>query len=733
MAQGLLKSNRSRDGIAAILAQNIGDLEDDMWQLQQSWLTKANELTAFETQLSQAGIRVLNGPNLIKQPQFTSREVPTSTVIYDKHTIAAEANGGAATTYTITDENITASMVLFQVITSDYTLIKSAITASCSAGSAVISVPARSAHNEAWDIEVWICTKAAATLPYGEISRSYATSQVWLDSVANAQYAGQENDQISESVVTLTGNDIVTDADGTTYDKAVAFTVVNPPTNGWGNADKLIWYYGNRRIEMENGEPKYRRYGQIDEMEVGETYTLSCWARVTSGTKAMLWIGACPYNGQYIKVPNGYEYHEIEALGGEWQRVTFEFEFSPTGDQFYTYTNNNVTYQSPNWLKQVGFGVCRKYACTVQLCGFRLVKGRMWVTDTYSDLLAENEAIRARMTAAESALLQRVQWTYFWEFFANLASQEDGDSSTAAHAVGEILVVGTQLYRVTAAIAIGDSITDEGNGANVEAVTVAELIGEMIDDTAGNGATGVAWSADKVRNALKNIIAPYKLAAGTYYAGNIIIDGEELYLVEQTINAGSPIITSGVAKNATKKTVAQLLESLGYQVENKADKNHLVCQDISVGRKANTGTGSSSVAAGSQTEAPADQAQAFGTGTVADLKNMTAVGMYNTRHYPEWKPNTQYSYGDKIIHDGDYYECGEPHTSGTDFDDQYWDSDYPDSSSPVFVVGKGTSDNNRSDAMVVDRSGNCQLAGNLTLGNVTLTASQLQALKAMLS
>ena len=155
---------------------------------------------------------------------------------------------------------------------------------------------------------------------------------------------------------------------------------------------------------MENGAPKYTRYGEIEEMEVGETYILSCWVRVTSGTKAMLWLGACPYNGQYTKVPNGYEYHEIEANGGAWQRVEFTFVFNPTGDRFYTFTNNNVQYQGCNWTKSVGFGVCRKYAGTVQLCGFRLMKDPMWVPDI-SLLYDSYVALDARVTALEQAII----------------------------------------------------------------------------------------------------------------------------------------------------------------------------------------------------------------------------------------------------------------------------------------------------------------------------------------
>ena len=404
MAQGLIKSDKTRDGIAAVLARNLGDLEEGMWQLQQDWLAADAKFDGMQAALEQAGLRILNRPNLLRQPEFVSVNVPNGTVVYNKHTVAAEANGGAATTYTITDENITASMVKHQVINGGYEYCATAdITVSCSAGSCTVSLPARTAHNAAFDIEIWLCVEQAKTLPYGEISRWYASSQPYLDSWKAAAHRGDEQDEITEDVVTLTGNDIITEADGETYSKAIAFTVTNPPSSGWGNSDRMIWNYGSHGAGAtpvalpSSGE----YYGDLP-LVVGEKYTLSCWARITSGTKAMLWIGVDPQH--YWKHPNGYEYHEIEAENGVWQRVTFEFTFNPTGDHFYTYTSNGTSYQGVNWVKTVGIGVCRKYAGTVQLTGFRLVRGKMYICETYDDLDEDLAATKTRVTALEAAV-----------------------------------------------------------------------------------------------------------------------------------------------------------------------------------------------------------------------------------------------------------------------------------------------------------------------------------------
>lgn len=422
MARGTIHSEETRNHMTGLLWVNMGDLEGDMEELQEYVAESVQHIDngvpeieavrdQFHQELIEAGMKKLNGPNLIKQPQYTSRTYPTSAVIEQTLSIPAEdAIAAAATlTYTVTDENITSSYVLHGVVISNYDALTGMgkVTATFAAGSATISIAAREDAHAAMTVKVYLCTVATVTVPYGEISRSYATNQPYLDSIGNpGGYSGNETgDQIAESVVTLTGANIVTDEDGVQYTQAIQFTVTNPPSSGWGNADKLIWNYGNNYIEMENGEPKYRRYGQIDEMEVGKTYTMSCWARMTAAnTKARLWLGCCPYNAQYLKVPNGYDMNNIEVTSTTWTRVHFTFVFNPTGDQFYTFTNDNTTYQAANWLKQIAFGVCRKYAGTVQLCGFRLVEGELYLPDA-SKLITDKAEKAPNPTAGHVATL----------------------------------------------------------------------------------------------------------------------------------------------------------------------------------------------------------------------------------------------------------------------------------------------------------------------------------------
>lgn len=396
MAQGVIKSEETRNHMTGLLWTNMGNLEGDMAELREDMdeameaidpgiqaITEAR--TQFYQDLIEAGLRTVNGPNLIGQPEFTTRDYPSSDVIEETLNIPAEtaAEAEETLTFTVTDENITSSYVLHGVQISDYTALSGAskVTGTFSAGSATISIEAREGAHTAMTVKVYLCTVTSVTVPYGSTARAWATNRPYIQDIsAGHDYNGQNNDEITEIGVTLTGNDIVTDEDGTQYTKAVQFTVTDPPVNGWGSADKLIWNYANGRIEMENGEPKYARYGQINDMQVGKIYTMSCWARMmAANTKARLWMGCCP--NQYTKVPDGYDMYNIEVDSTEWTRKAFTFTFNPTGSQFYIVTDGNKSYQVPNWLKQIGFGVCRKYAGTVQLCGFRLTEGELYLPD----------------------------------------------------------------------------------------------------------------------------------------------------------------------------------------------------------------------------------------------------------------------------------------------------------------------------------------------------------------
>ena len=147
------------------------------------------------------------------------------------------------------------------------------------------------------------------------------------------------------------------------------------------------------------------------------------------------------------------------------------------------------------------------------------------------------------------------------------------DTTTAAeaHAVGDVISVGGQLYVVTAAIAIGDTITE---GTNVESTTVmaqiAAKIAALIDDTAGDGDTAKVYSADKIVDLLANLcalsnicVASSATASSTINNGTLVLLNGVLYKTTDVIGMGGTI-TPGT--NATATTLVKELAALKLTV-----------------------------------------------------------------------------------------------------------------------------------------------------------------------
>lgn len=148
----------------------------------------------------------------------------------------------------------------------------------------------------------------------------------------------------------------------------------------------------------------------------------------------------------------------------------------------------------------------------------------------------------------------------------------DTVTAAEAHAVGDVISVGGQLYVVTAAIAIGDTIAD---GTNVASTTVmaqiAAKIAALIDDTAGDGDTAKVYSADKVHDllaalcALSNIcVASSATASSGINSGVLILLNGVLYKTTEYIVSGSTI-TPGT--NATETTLVAELVALKDKVD----------------------------------------------------------------------------------------------------------------------------------------------------------------------
>ena len=418
MAQGVILSDKSRDGIAALLLSNLGNLEEQMWELDQNTqdaITAAQEaagasagavadaesalieMDSILESLSLSRASRLNRPNLLKQNFWTSRMMPSSAVIVEELTVPAEDATAAAQalTFTITNEAITSSYVLHGVKSSDFNVVSwDSVTGTFSAGSATITIAARSgAHNAAVTVKVALCTQSSQNVPYGSASRISGSGSPYLNSIYDGWYPGDDStDNIYVSVASLATADRITEPDGETYDKALQYNIT--ANSAYGNIEWLQYNNANYRSGYFQGNTP-RNYGHIDELIPGKKYTVSCWARVISGDGAWMRFGwgsnysNAPWNNDKSGVS---DWQVIE--GTEWRRYWWTFTFNPQGTWFtetsseITVNNETKTYitRTYAWNKSVWFGIGRKFTSVVQLCGFRLVEGGMWLPTKYDEL-----------------------------------------------------------------------------------------------------------------------------------------------------------------------------------------------------------------------------------------------------------------------------------------------------------------------------------------------------------
>lgn len=463
MAQGMLRSCKTRDGIAAMLADNIGYLEEDMYDIQQEWLAQHSAFDDMEDALEQAGLRVLNRPNLIKQNWWTNGTGVEHPVVYGK---AARISGSSCPYMTN------------------------------------INGPTETTQTTAPTAE----QKAAATSIYSVTEGGVTTYHIFTDT-----------DSIKPTVAALASADQITETDGETYDRAINFDIT--ANSAYGNTEWLLYYNPSTTRTYKQGNT-FKDWGQVNEMVPGRRYSLSCWVRVLSGDGAWIRMG---YGNSYSNQPyddstnhrSGIsDWIKVEPLNGAWQRISWTFDFEPVGD-WYTETSEQVTVNNEtvtqitrtyNWFKKVGFGIGRKYTAVVQMCGFRLVEGRTFVCDTYDDLEDDVNDTKDRVTALETASAA-VPGAIAAAKSAMLSIMAESDTATAtaAHAVGELITVGDALYRVTSAIATGETIAA---GTNVTATTLAAEI-----------AAAKTYTDTAIANATQALIVDFGTLTARNYSG----------------------------------------------------------------------------------------------------------------------------------------------------------------------------------------------------------------------
>ena len=223
------------------------------------------------------------------------------------------------------------------------------------------------------------------------------------------------DDGITTDCVSLTGDAIITEPNGETFNKAIQYNIT--ANTAWGNMETLYYPQGQSTAYYKQGETA-KSYGyRIDEMEVGETYTVSCMARLTSGDEAWLkfgWGGTSMNSMGYPPDKSGVS-DVIKVTGTDWQRVSWSFVFNPTGAEYSETTEqatdtSGQTYtrvvRSYNWQKRVMIGVHRKYTATLQLAAFRLTKGGLYGNNTIDTLAAQIKDLEARVAELQATVLE---------------------------------------------------------------------------------------------------------------------------------------------------------------------------------------------------------------------------------------------------------------------------------------------------------------------------------------
>lgn len=323
-----------------------------------------------------------------------------------------------------------------------------------------------------------------------------------------------------------------------------------------------------------------------------------------------------------------------------------------------------------------------------------------------------------------------------------IASDEE-TTATEAHAVGDVISVGGQLYVVTAAIAIGDTIAE---GTNVESTTVmAQMAAKM---------AACLTSSTFAEYFIENIMGIECRTAGSSFEFNashkIAHERGTVYICEYigaswyTIYGFQSFPTESDS-NFNVNTIWGYIQGKFDNLENSKAPIDAPAFTRHLSLATTYATGYGAISAGEGTSAYGRCSSAFGTGTSTQIRNSHVTGRYNIIEQTESIRSRQtYKVGD-IVEEGtgNYYKCKNGYTSPNNStwlpseDTTHWEPwiGYAE------VVGNGTGpeSSNRSNARTLDFSGNEEIAGtfkcqtDITIGSTTITEAQLQALLATLS
>lgn len=397
-----LSGTISTANLVALFARNIADVEDSIYQFQAT----ADGITDA---LAAANLQVLNEPNLLKQDDFwTNTGDSAGDIIY-----------GDASMY------------------------------SASSGAYMKSISAN--RKVEFDHEPTAEESAGAYRIYHRTAGSDSSGNTWTEAWIVHWLV---DDSITTSCVTLTGDDIIHEVDGEDFTKAIQYNITE--NSAYGNMETLYWKRGQNDLKYTAGQTPPKTWAEIEEMEVGKTYTVSCWGRVISGDGALLkfgWGGKYFYSMGYPSDKAGVsDWKELTST--TWTRLYWTFKFEPTGDYYTEATADGVTTRTFNWSKRVIIGVGRKYTSVIQLCGFRLTQGGLYGNNTVDTLQLNVEDTMDQVSAALSSI----------------APVESGATASTNYAAGALIVWKGRLYKTSTAVATGATWAV---GTNLTATTLA--------------------------------------------------------------------------------------------------------------------------------------------------------------------------------------------------------------------------------------------------------------------
>ena len=351
------------------------------------------------------------------------------------------------------------------------------------------------------------------------------------------------------------------------------------------------------------------------------------------------------------------------------------------------------------------------------------------ITSTTKGLLIPRMTVNQRLAIASPVAGLLVYQTdrkagfYYYE-----ASSNEGEASSGWVLMTEDKIADDAIKEnmITDGAITEDKIADDAIKENmivdgevtVNKIANGELTGDKLEDdptfngtvTAdafvgdGSGLTGVTATITD------NSITANKIADGEITGDKLVNDPTFNGTVTADAFVGDGSLLTGLTSTAGLVSITENSKT-GYRRADADAANYgdigLGAVDLSVSdasSSTNGATGEKSIAIGDGTTASGARSTAMGNGTTASGSNSTAMG-YNT---------IASDYGSLVL--GQYNSIGSTATNATSFD----------ITAPAFVIGNGTdNDKNKSDAFVVDFSGNTKIANTLDIGNATQSLTNL--------